>query len=64
MSSTHSIWAYLVSKQDSVGAVSNRHNATVHVYASALLTTDWAVVIDSTGVLCTTSDKRKTESSI
>lgn len=59
MSSTHSIWAYLVSKQDSVGAVSNRHNATVHVYAPALLPTDWTVITDSTDVLSTNSDRSK-----
>jgi hypothetical protein len=64
MSSTHSIWAYLVSKQGSVGAVSNRYNASVHIYAPALLPTDWTVVTDSTDVLYTNSDKSKIESSI
>lgn len=59
MSSTHSIWAYLVSKQDSVGAVSNRHNATVHVYAPALLPTDWTVVTDSTDILIVTRIRMK-----
>lgn len=58
MSSTHSIWAYLVSKQDYVGVVGDRHNATVHVCFPALLPIYWNVLTDSTDVLCTNNDKR------
>jgi hypothetical protein len=61
MSSTHSIWAYLVSKQGFVGAVCNRYNAIVLLYAPVLLPINENVVTDSTTVLWANSDNSEAE---